>query len=92
MTPKVLIRRKTNQLTNQVICSRVSTILWLHHMDFDETLVEKVRWELHKDAVGCSEQILERAPYKTAAVWSLTSDLTNYMSKMNKTLWVLLKK
>ena len=34
-------------------------------------LGEKVWWELHKDAVGCFEQIPEAAPYKTAVVQSL---------------------
>ena len=35
--------------------------------------VEKARWELHKDAVCCFEQILEAAPHKTAIVRPLTS-------------------
>ena len=31
--------------------SRISTTVWLHHLDFSETLGEKVRWELNKAAV-----------------------------------------
>ena len=34
------------------------------------------------------EQILEATPYKTAAVWPLTSHLMNHPSKINKTLLV----
>ena len=48
---------------------------------------EKVRWELHKNAAYCFEQILEAAHYKIAAVRPLTSFLTNLPSKMGKTYW-----
>ena len=41
-------------------------------MDSNETLGEKVRWELYKDATQCFEQILVAAPYKTVAVLPLT--------------------
>ena len=37
----------------------------------------KFTWELHKDAWCCFQQILETAPYKTAAVLPLTAHLTN---------------
>ena len=46
---------------------------------------KKVRWELHKDAGYCFEQILEAIPNKTAAVQPLTSHLKNHPSKTNKT-------
>ena len=36
---------------------------------------------------GCSEQILEVAPNKIAAVWPLTFHLTNHPSKTNKIYW-----
>ena len=42
---------------------------------------EKARLEPH-DAACCFEQVLETAPYKTAAVWPLTSCLVNHPSKM----------
>ena len=29
--------------------SYVSTIVWWHHLDFNETLKEKAKWELHKN-------------------------------------------
>ena len=48
--------------------SYLSITVWLHHLDFNEMLGEKARCELHKDAACCSQQILETAPYKTAAV------------------------
>ena len=57
-------------------CSLVSTVVWLHH--FNKTPREKARWELHKDAACCFEQLLEAAPHITAAVWPLTSHLTNH--------------
>ena len=41
-------------------------------------LEKKDRWELHKNATFCFEQILEAAPHKTAAVEPLTSHLTNH--------------
>ena len=34
----------------------------------NETIREKAWWELHKDAACYFKQILEAAPYKTAAV------------------------
>ena len=30
-------------------CSHVSTTVWLHHLDFNEMIGEKVRWKLYKD-------------------------------------------
>ena len=68
-------------------CSHVSATVWLHHLDSNKMLGEKARWELHKVAMCCFEQILETALYKTAAVRSLTSHLTNQPGKKNKTCW-----
>ena len=47
-------------------------------------LGEKARRELYKDAACCFEQILEAELYKTAAVWPLTSHLTNH----NDSTWI----
>ena len=33
----------------------------LHYLDFNKTLREKARWELHKDVVRCFKQNLEAA-------------------------------
>ena len=41
----------------------VSSAEWLHHMDPKEMLGEKARRELHKDAAGCFEQILDVATH-----------------------------
>ena len=49
-------------------CSSVSTTVWLHYLDFNKMFGEKARCELQKDAVGCYQQILKAAPYKTAVV------------------------
>ena len=32
------------------ICSCVSTNVWMHHLDINETPGEKARWKLHKNA------------------------------------------
>ena len=50
--------------------SCVHTTIWIQHMDTNKTERERARWELHKNAIFCFEQILEEAPYKTAAVES----------------------
>ena len=47
-------------------------------MDANKTHREKARWELHKNAMYNSEQILEATPHKTAAVQPLTSHFKNY--------------
>ena len=39
-------------------CSCVSTNVWMHYLDFNEKLGEKIRSELDKDAACCFEQIL----------------------------------
>ena len=46
-----------------LISSNVSTIVWLHNLDFNETLGEKARWELLKDAVNRFEQIQQAASH-----------------------------
>ena len=38
------------------------------------------------------QQILEAAPHKRAAIQTLSSHLTDHLSKMNKTCWALLEK
>ena len=58
----------------------ISTIVWLHYLDSNKTLREKARWELHKDAACCFEQVLDAAPYKTTPVPPLTSHLSNYLN------------
>ena len=35
---------------------------WWHHLDADETHGEEARWEQHKNATSCFEQILEKKP------------------------------
>ena len=45
---------------------------------------EKAKWKLHKDAASWFEQILETAPYKTAAVQPLTFHLLNHPNKIRK--------
>ena len=61
--------------------NHVSTIVWLHHLDSYKTLVEKARWELHKNAACYFQQILEAALCKTAVVQLLTYHFANYPRK-----------
>ena len=70
--------------------SRVSTFIWLYHLHFNEMHEKKSRLEQHKNASCYFEQILEAAPHKTAAVRSLTSNLTIHSSKMIKKFSALL--
>ena len=67
----------------------VGTIVWMPHLDANETHREKARWKLRKNAMCCFEQILKATPYKTKSVRPLTFYLTN---KTNKTCWTLLVK
>ena len=73
-------------------CTYASTIILEHHLDFNKTSREKVKWKLHSDPACCFEQILEVATYKKTAAWSLTSHLPNHLCKMSKTCWALLEK
>ena len=70
-------------------CRHVSTVR-LHHLDFNEMLRQKARWELYKDSAYCFEKIQKTAPYKIAFVQPITSHLTNHSSKnklINDVLW-----
>ena len=40
----------------------VITIVWLHLLDFDETLGENAWFELRKNAACCFQQILQATP------------------------------
>ena len=63
---------------NLSIGIRVSTTLWLHNKDFYEKLIEKAKWELHKDAASCFEWTFDAAaPNKKTVVWPLLSHLIN---------------
>ena len=54
-------------------------------MDGNESLGEKARCELRKNATYCFEKILEATPKKMAVVWPLISHVRNYPNKMIKT-------
>ena len=48
-------------------CIRVISTLMFHHLNFNATLREKARWELHKDAVYYFQEDLdETSPLKKA--------------------------
>ena len=53
---------------------------------------EKVIFELHKNAMLYFKQILEAVTHKTVIVHKLSSSLTNYPSKTNKTRSALREK
>ena len=64
----------------------------MHHPDFNKMQREKARWELHKIAVCCLEQVLEVTAHKITAVWPPATHLKNHSNKMNKTCRALLEK
>ena len=59
---------------------RVDTAIWMHYMDANETDVEKVWRQLHKNTACNIEQVLEAAPHKAATVQPSTSHHKNYQS------------
>ena len=52
----------------------------MHHMDTNQTYVEKAWRQLHKNAKSCIEQVLVATPNKTAAVRPPTTHHENYPS------------
>ena len=53
---------RKSDLSNWIKCSScVSTIVWLYHLDSNETRREKTRWDQHKDAAYSFEQIQKPA-------------------------------
>ena len=48
------------------VCSFVNTTVWMHHIDTRKSHWEKARWELHKNAACCFEQILEATTHRIA--------------------------
>ena len=53
-------------------------------MDSKETIREKAKWELHKNATCQFEQIQEAAPHKTTSVRPLISHITNHPEEAKK--------
>ena len=60
--------------------SRVDTSIWILCMDVDKIHREKVWRQLYKNAASNTEQVLEAAPHKAAAVRPLTTHHENYQS------------
>ena len=57
----------------------VSTTVWMHQQNSNETNGGKARWELHQNATCYFEKILEAAPHKincTAAYLSSSKPFT----------------
>ena len=65
-----------------ILLSCVSITISLHHVDFNETHGGNTRWQLHKRAACCFEQILEAIPYKT----EVDRPLSFHLRIVNKTL------
>ena len=57
----------------------VHTTVWMHHMNANKTYREKMRWELHKNAMYCLQQILKVTSPLTVTVQPPASYLTNYL-------------
>ena len=52
-----------NKMRSLPSCSHVSTIIWLHHFNFNETSRWKAWWKLQKNAICCFELILKHIQY-----------------------------
>ena len=57
---------------------RVDTAIWMHYMNANRAAEEKAWRQLHKNTASNIEQVLEAAPYKTAAVRPPTTHHKNY--------------
>ena len=53
----------------------VDTAVLMHYIDSSETHWGMTKWQLHKNATRCFEQIQLTTPHKIAAVWLLTAHL-----------------
>ena len=67
-----------------------STAVSLNHLDYNETLGEKVRYQLLNYAAYYFEQLLEAVPTKQSLHGHLLP--SHKPSKMSKTSWALLKR
>ena len=38
---------------------RVTTTVWMHHLDVNETYEKKTRWKLHMNVKNCSKHIFK---------------------------------
>ena len=56
-------------------------------MDYEKNIWRKKKWDLWKDVTCSFELILEAAPEKSTAVGPISSHLTNYPWKANKSRW-----
>ena len=59
---------------------RIDTAIWMHYMDANKTYGEKAWRQLHKNPASNTEQVLEAAPHKAAAVRPLSLHHENYPS------------
>ena len=84
MLEKLTISRNTKF----PISSHVSTTLWQHHLDSNEVLEEKARWELLKDDACCFQQILEAAPSNNKNSCMATYFSSYKTSKWNEQYWL----
>ena len=90
---KLLLNIAVERLLDCLVYHDISLITggcWGSHLRDQAVEREKLRWELHKNAKSYFEWILKTTSHKTAAVRPLTSNLTNYPSKTNKTYKTLL--
>ena len=70
-------------------CDSAGTIVWMHHLDSNETHGKKAKWELHNNVTCYFKNILEATSFNTAAVRPLTSHVTNNLNKTYKTYWAV---
>ena len=64
----------------QFLPSSIDTAIWMHYLDANKTAGEKARRQLHKNAAGNIEQVLEATPHKAPTIRPPTSHHENYPS------------
>ena len=84
---KIIIRKGEKSLYRQnetqflPSSGRVDTAVWMHYMDTNETDDEKFWRQLHKNAAGNIEQVLEATSHKAAAIRPPTTHHQNYQRR-----------
>ena len=58
----------------------IDTATWMHYLDVNKTVGEKARRQLHKNAAGNTDHVLEATPHKASTILPRSSHHENYPS------------
>ena len=70
----------------------LTTAVWMHYLDANQTAGEEARRQLHKNVASNIEQVLAVTPYKAPTIRPPASHHENYPNKTNQTCRSLLEK